>query len=340
MRLLWELSTPSKTQLKINLKKSTLKYEIDPTIPSNLMITMDDLFIMEEHLEPNSSIKMKFTEQTDEDKNLFFSGEGIIKKYACSMQISCGTIPKLISPASSFSVYIPVKHLKYQNRGDTYRYTYGEQTIWKPETTIAEETKKYQEERKTVKVNPNEKSSISISEHSRYHESTPVRRPHANEYHKQYSDRIQERIKVKLPSPISMIKNNDNLGASCLPEDKTTEEPEDIQFLELLQSCQEMSVHGDIVKSLIDWSYYNRQTRKNTKHVLSEEEILAKADEIKRAEETESHYANLGDLYGDIKLERKQENTMDQQYMSQADIDEEKLRQTLTEVIILKTSIL
>ena len=287
--------------------------------------------------------KRKFTEQTDQDKNLFFSGEGMIKKYACSMQISCGTIPKLISPASSFSVYIPVKHLKYQNRGDTYKYTYGEQTIWKPETTIAAETKKYQDERKTVNVkDPTEdRTSISISEHSRYHESTPMRRPPANEYHKAYSDRIQERIQVKLPSPISTIRNRDDLGASCLPEDKTTEEPEDIQFLELLQSCQEMSVHGDIVKSLIDWSYYNRQTRKTTKHVLSEEEILAKADEIKKASlENESHYANLGDLYGDIKLERKQENTMDQQYMSQADIDEEKLRQTLTEVIIFTKSIL
>ena len=252
------------------------------------------------------------------------------------MNINCGKISKLIDPTSRFSVYIPVKHLKYENRGDTYKYTYGDKSIWKPETTIAAETKRYQDERKTVNVKePNEdRTSISMSDHSPYQESTPMRRPPANQYHKAYSDRIHQKIQVKLPSPISTIKNRDDLGASYMPDNKTNEEPEDTQFLELLQSCQEMSVHGDIVKSLIDWSYHNRQTRRNTQHVLSEEEILAKADEIKKKSvENESHYANL-DLYGDVKLEKKQEDTIDQQYMSQADIDEEKLRKTLTEVII------
>ena len=115
MRLLWEISTTSKTQLKINLRKSTLKYELETPIPSIFVISMEDQFVTEEYLEPNSSILMKFTEATDEDNNLTFNGEGTIKRYSCSMTINCGKISKVIGPTSKFSVYIPVKHTKFES---------------------------------------------------------------------------------------------------------------------------------------------------------------------------------------------------------------------------------
>ena len=67
MRLLWEVSTSSKTQLKINLKKATLKYELQATIPSTFVFKMEESFILEENLEPNSSIMMEFKETTNSE---------------------------------------------------------------------------------------------------------------------------------------------------------------------------------------------------------------------------------------------------------------------------------
>ena len=79
MRLLWEVSTCSKTQLKINLKKATHKYDLQTTIPSIFIIQMDEKFILEENIEPNSSIMMNFKETTDSENNLTFNGEGTVK---------------------------------------------------------------------------------------------------------------------------------------------------------------------------------------------------------------------------------------------------------------------
>ena len=117
MRLLWEVSTSSKTQLKINLKKTTHKYEIETTIPSTYVLSMDELFILEENLEPNSSIMMTFEETTDSENNLTFAGEGTIKTYNCTMNIHCGKIDKKSGKTSRFTIYIPIKHLRYERSG-------------------------------------------------------------------------------------------------------------------------------------------------------------------------------------------------------------------------------
>ena len=148
MRLLWEVSTSSKTQLKINLKKATLKYELHATIPSIFVLQMEESFILEENLEPNSSIMMEFKETTDSENNLTFAGEGTVKSYNCTMNINCGKINKKSGTVSKFTIYIPIKHLKYERDGDSYKYTYNDRSTWKHESEIAEATKKYQDVKK------------------------------------------------------------------------------------------------------------------------------------------------------------------------------------------------
>ena len=342
MRLLWEISTSSKTQLRINLKKSTLKYELETPIPSIFVLSIDDQFVLEEYLEPNSSIFMKFTETTDDDNNLTFTGEGTVKTYNCSMNINCGKISKMIGPTSKFSVYIPVRHLKYEMNGDTYKYTYSDKSVWKPEGEIAAETKRYQDDRKTVNVKePVEQKSFSVEPgYNSYPTSTPMARPPSNNYHKAYSDRIHQKIRVELPSPNSTIQNRSDLGASYMPDNKTNREPEDREFLEVIQRCQDLSVHKDIVQDLINWSYHNRQMRGTTHHLLTEEDILTKADQIKKKSvENESPYENL-QLNRNVKLDKREEETLDQQFMTPKDIEEQELRKTLNKVIIFTQNIL
>ena len=125
-----------------------------------------------------------------------------------------------------------------------------------------------------------------------------------------------------------------------MPDNKTNKGPEDTEFLEILHKCQDLSVKEDIIQDLINWSYHNRQMRGTTHHLLTEEDILTKADQIKKKSvENESPYENL-QLYTKVNLEKKEEETLDQQFMTPKDIEEQELRKTLNKVIIFTQNIL